>query len=587
MQLARARLGAPAARALVAVVALAAGLEALAVAEGAGATVTYTGRSAAATVLTLAVGFGLVAAGLLIAFRGQSRRIGDLALLAGFVWFAPVLVGWQEGSPFVRSLAMVLAGFTVPLVVHLTLTYPSGRTGSRLTRAFVVVVYIEAALAALGLALVRDPYFDSSCWANCTANSFLVQSSPSLTHTIETGDRWFVAAAACAFIAMCLARLGASSLPARRTFGPIGLPAIAFAGAVIAHAIAIQRTTIEDPFDTALFAIFVVGSFALLLLAGSLIWALVHDRSERRAVGRIIANLDETPAPGAVQSALAQALGDADLRVAYWLPGIERYVDASGREVGEPTAPPERTLTRLTTNERMLAVVSHSASVPELTSQIGPAVRLGLENERLQAEALHQLEELRASQARIVETGDDERRRLERDLHDGAQQRLLALSYDLRLARAAAEADGDMELTAMLATAMDEAQVALAELRDLAHGIYPAILGEAGLAPALATLADEAPLPVELRGMIADRFSAPVETAAYLTAAEAIDEAGRRRATHVSVDLSRRDERLVIATRDDGGDRTSSLVHLADRIGALGGSLEVGATTLHAEIPCV
>src|SRR5207248_9878041 len=248
-----------------------------------------------------------------------------------------------------------------------------------------------------------------------------------------------------------------------------------------------------------------------------------------------------------------------------WLPAIERYVEASGREVGEPTAPPERTLTRLTTNERMLAVVSHSASVPELTSHIGPAVRLGLENERLQAEALHQLEELRASQARIVETGDDERRRLERDLHDGAQQRLLALSYDLRLARAAAEADGDTELTAMLATAVDEAQVALAELRDLAHGIYPAILGEAGLAPALATLADEAPLPVELRGMIADRFSAPVETAAYLTAAEAIDEAGRRRATHVSVDLSRRDEWLVIATRDDGGDRTSSLVHLADR----------------------
>ena len=189
-----------------------------------------------------------------------------------------------------------------------------------------------------------------------------------------------------------------------------------------------------------------------------------------------------------------------------------------------------------------MAIVVHDAALlegPALEREIGSAARLAVENERLQAEVLAQLEDLRASRARIVETGDAERRRLERDLHDGAQQRLLALSYDLRLARAAAEAEGDREHATLLASAGDEAQAALGELRELAHGIYPAILAEAGLAPALATLADEAPLPVELGEVPPERYGAPVETAAYLTVAEAIADAAGRRATFVSVDVAR------------------------------------------------
>ena len=214
------------------------------------------------------------------------------------------------------------------------------------------------------------------------------------------------------------------------------------------------------------------------------------------------------------------------------------------------------------------------------------AARVAVENEQLEAEVRARLEELRASRARIVETADAERRRLERDLHDGAQQRLLALSYDLRRARAAAEADGNGELTTLLATAGDEAQTALAELRELAHGIYPAILAEAGLAAALETLADDAAVPVELGNVTAERYSAPVETAAYLTAAEAIDDAARRGATLASVDVDRDGDGLVLTVYDDGAARTSTLVHVADRVGALGGSLDVGQTTLRAEIPC-
>jgi signal transduction histidine kinase len=237
-----------------------------------------------------------------------------------------------------------------------------------------------------------------------------------------------------------------------------------------------------------------------------------------------------------------------------------------------------------------VAIVVHDAAPlegPALQREVGSAARLAVENERLQAEVLAQLEDLRASRARIVETGDAERRRLERDLHDGAQQRLLALSYDLRLARAAVEADGDRGLATLLASAGDEAQAALGELRGLAPGMDPAILAEAGLAPALATLADEAPLPVEFGEVPPERYPGPVETAAYLTISEAVDDAVGRGASFVSADLRREGSRLVVTVLDDGAARSSALVHVADRVGALGGTLEVQAITLRAEIPCV
>ncbi len=156
-----------------------------------------------------------------------------------------------------------------------------------------------------------------------------------------------------------------------------------------------------------------------------------------------------------------------------------------------------------------------------------------MENERLQAELVAQLGELRASRARIVETAGAERRRLERNLHDGAQQHLLALSYDIRLARAGAAADGDTAAQMTLATAIEETQGALQELRELAHGIYPAVLAEAGLAPALATLADTAPLPVQILRAGDRRYPAPVEAAAYFAVAEAIGDAARRGADHL------------------------------------------------------
>jgi signal transduction histidine kinase len=224
--------------------------------------------------------------------------------------------------------------------------------------------------------------------------------------------------------------------------------------------------------------------------------------------------------------------------------------------------------------------------VPDLERAIGAAMRLALENERLQAEMLAHLDQLRASRVRIVETGDAERRQLERDLHDGAQQRLLALSYDLRLARAHAQADDDAPTGSLLTEATSEAQAALSELRALAHGIYPMILAEAGLAPAVGTLAETAALPVELLDLVEDRYAPAVETVAYLLVAEGIDDAAHRDASHVTVDIVQNGDWLMISIEDDGINRTSELVQLADRVGALDGRLVVEPTRLRAEVPC-
>jgi signal transduction histidine kinase len=567
-------------------VALAVGLGALAVAQGAGRFTTYAGQSGLTAALTIATGLGLVAAGLVTAFSRPTGRIGDLAVLAGLVWFAPVWVGWDKGPPLVRSLAMLAAGFAFPLLLHLVLAYPSGQLHGTAARMLVAAAYLETMVVALGRALFRNPFFDPNCWANCTDNSFLVRSLPQLARAIELADRWFTVAAAAALVAVLGWRLLRDSGPARRALLPVAPAAILLAGAVTAHAVALQRRPLEDPSDPAFRTIFALGCTAVILLAAGLVWATVRTRSQRRAVARIATNLGQAPPPGSLQAGLAQAVGDPELRIAYWLPDAEHYVDATGRPVPEPAAAPGRVITTLVRDGGRIAVVSHTAALPELERELGAAVRLALENERLQAEALAQLDQLRASRVRIVETGDSERRRLERDLHDGAQQRLLALSYDLRLARAQAEADGDAPTGSLLTEATGQAQTALDELRELAHGIYPAILAEAGLAPALATLADAAPLPVELRDAAEGRYPAEVETCAYVLVAEALQDAAGRDASHATVSVARDGGRLVVTVEDDGTDRTSAMVQLTDRVGALDGQLAVEPTRLRAELPC-
>jgi signal transduction histidine kinase len=388
---------------------------------------------------------------------------------------------------------------------------------------------------------------------------------------------------------LAVGRLVSTRPAARRALWPVLASGALVGAAEAAYGVALIRNPFENPHESSFASIFMVRSLSLCLLALGLTWSVGAARRRRLIVSRLATDLGEAPPPGKLQEALAVAVGDPTLRVAYWLPRSRRLVGSDGKPVAWSRPGAGRRLTSIGRNAEPIAVFEHDSALVDarqLEREVGSAARLAVDNERLQADVLAQLEDLRASRARLVDRGDSERQRLERDLHDGAQQRLLALSYDLRLARSAAESDGDPELVAFLASAADEAQAALGELRELAHGIYPAILAEAGLGPALATLTDEAPLPVALGPLPEERFGAAVESATYVVVAEVIDDASRRRASSVAVEVARVDDSLVVTARDDGEMRTSPLVHVADRIGALGGTLEVTPAMLRAEIPC-
>jgi signal transduction histidine kinase len=550
---------------------------------------TYAGASNTFHAADIAAGLGLLATSLLAWLEPRTRRLGVLALLAGVAWFGPDWEGWDRGPAFVRSLGAVITPFFLALLFHLVVALPVGRLRSWPTRGLVVSVYGVAAFVSLGRALFRDPFLDPYCWRNCRYNSFLVHADPGVARVLD--DVWVRSSLAIGLLLVVMGgwRLLTASGPARRVLLPTLLPAVLAGAGASAYAVALLRTPLEGPGRTGFSSIFLAFSLSVAVLALGLARGVLQTRRTRAAVSRLASELGEAPPPGTLRDALAVAVGDPALEVAYWLPGAQRLVDGRGKPMEAPVPRPGRTVTPIVRDGRPLALVHHDAALlegPALEREIGSAARLAVDNERLQAEMLAQLEDLRASRGRIVETGDAERRRLERDLHDGAQQRLLALSYDLRLARAAAEADGDRELTTLLASAGDDAQDALGELRELAHGIYPAILAEAGLAPALATFADEAPLPVELGEVPEERYSTPVETAAYLTVTEAIANAVERKATAVSVNLAREDEHLVVQIKDDAAGGGSEPLHLADRVGALGGSLEVGPHSVRAEIPC-
>jgi signal transduction histidine kinase len=243
--------------------------------------------------------------------------------------------------------------------------------------------------------------------------------------------------------------------------------------------------------------------------------------------------------------------------------------------------------TAIVRNGEPVALVIHDdALAPQ--DEIGAAARLAVDNERLRAEVLARVADLRASRKRIVATADGTRQRLERDLHDGAQQRLLAASFELRQACSSAAASGDSELATRLTDASTQVQQALTELRDLAHGIFPAILTEAGLEPAVRALAERARLPVEVVELVAGRFPAVVESTAYTVVAESIDDAVRRAAPYVAVRIANEGDQLVVHV-DTGAASPSPhvVVDLTDRVGALGGLIETSKGELRAEVPCV
>jgi signal transduction histidine kinase len=338
--------------------------------------------------------------------------------------------------------------------------------------------------------------------------------------------------------------------------------------------------------------LFVVGLAPIAFLLG-----LLDARLARSSIGDLILELRRDPAPPDLRDALASALRDPSLDLAYWLPDFQTYVDLRGRPVKLPDDP-DRTATLIERDGRHVAALLHDRALGgerQLLEAAGAAAGMSLENARLQAELRARVDELSGSRARVIEAGQRERQRLERNLHDGAQQRLIALS--LRLSMLERRMPTEPTLKRELDTARHEIALSLEELRHVARGIHPAVLSGHGLTVAVESLAARAPLPVRLVLDVPGRLPERVEVAAYYVVSEGLANVAKHaRAARATVSLERQLGCLVVEVVDDGvggadTERGTGLRGLADRVEALGGRLRVwtplgGGTRVQAEIPC-
>jgi signal transduction histidine kinase len=341
------------------------------------------------------------------------------------------------------------------------------------------------------------------------------------------------------------------------------------------------------------------GILLCLLALPTAVLAVAILEALGRALSALVQVLLHSPraAGGPVREMLAESLGDRTLSIAYWLPDRNTFVDEAGRPVDLPDPGSGRAWTAVERNGVRVAAIVHDAALdtgPELVQAAAAAAALALDNERLKADLRARVEELRVSRVRIVEAADTARRRLERDLHDGAQQQLVSLALDLRLLKARLRGT---ETEPMVDGLAEKLAVALADLRELARGIHPAILTDRGLGPAIEALASRVPVPVECEVEVHERLSGPIEAAAYFVVAEALTNIVKyANATSARVTVRRAGDVVTVEVHDDGagGARIgagSGLRGLQDRLSALDGTLSVdsppgGGTRLHARIPC-
>jgi signal transduction histidine kinase len=339
-------------------------------------------------------------------------------------------------------------------------------------------------------------------------------------------------------------------------------------------------------------------AFTLLAVPLAFVVGLLRTQFAWAGMGDLVVSLRRAREPHQLGEVLSKALNDPSLVLVYWLPRFECYVDADGRPVVLPVERSGRAVTPVDHDGQHIAALIHDAALvyhPELLKVVSAAAELALEQERLQAELKAHAGELAGSRARIVEAGDSARRRLERDLHDGAQQRLVALAMALRLAETRIQ-DDPAGAEQLIASAREDLARSLAELRELAQGIHPAVLDH-GLAVALDSLATRSAIPVGLAIKLTDRLPEPVEIAAYFVASEALANIDKyAQASSVTISVSRGNGLAVIEIADDGvggadDARGSGLRGLADRVEALGGQLQVVSpigqgTVLTAEMPC-
>jgi signal transduction histidine kinase len=538
------------------------------------------------------VAAAFIGSGVVALVRRPGNATGMLMAAIGFLWLVGDLF-WVPGA-LAFTIAATFALFYQNVLAHLALAYPSGRLPGGFERRVMVGLYAWTLVNNLVRMLFFDPHAEGC--ADCPANLLLVAHDPGLEQWRNDVTSYIDTAVIVAVGAVIVRHWWRRTRATRYVIAPV----LWAAGPAVAYLV--TREVADDFVTLSPTGARIVYQF---MPAGLAVWPLVflvgllRTRLDYARVGALLPQLSGPVAPGRVRDALAATLHDPQLELLYWSPITDGYVDLDGHPRA-PVASPARTVAPISGEGGPLAVMlvdEIALQEPALLQAAGAMARLALENERLQAEVRSQLVQLRSTTARLVEAGQDARQRIERDLHDGAQQRLLALSMTLGQARARAGDGADPQLRAFLDHAAGDLQQAITELRELARGIHPMLLTQEGLASALKALAERAPLPVEISAP-SQRFPDTVESTAYFFVTEAVTNAARHAAAsvvHVAVTVA--GDELTVRVSDDGIGGVnptpggSGLLGMRDRVVALGGRMTVtsptgGGTTLVARLPC-
>ena len=533
--------------------------------------------------LTLLVGLTWAVTGMLEWRRNPTNRIGLLMMGCALAWFLGRLTFTDA------SLLYTIGILTSPLFFavfgHVLLAFPYGRLQSRLSRGVVTVGYLDTTvlIAAAIVLFSGDPGYP--------ANLALIHANDTLSEALRNAARGIGIACFVVVLAILAHRWRHATPRWRRTF------ALVFWTGAAASALSAVAIFTRAPYRP-LGPVEIVAYLVIAAVPVAMTMDLLRGKLERGAVADLVLELGDTRGPGKLRDALARALHDPSLSLAYWLPERDGYFDVEGHPVELPAAGAPRIATVIERESRPVAALVHDAALEDeqLVGAVGAAAGLALENERLQADLRARLVELRASRARMVDAADAERRRLERNLHDGTQQRLVSISMALGLAESKLEAD-PRAAGQILEEARQALGTALQELREFSQGIHPAVLTERGLGPALKELVYLAPMSIKLDVPDDERLPEPVESAAYYVVAEALANVAKyASAAAVSVTVERLNGSTIIEVADDGVGGAdpaggSGLRGLSDRVEALGGTLAVESapgrgTRLRAEIPC-
>jgi signal transduction histidine kinase len=530
-----------------------------------------------------ATGGSFVAAGLVAWQRRPTNRVGALMVATGLLVYVEVLASDSDAS-VVKTFGLLVAGYWTISFVILLLVFPQGRWIAGLRERFLVLAFaVHLVLQFFWLLFLEMPslsndlgFFPSQRAADAirdTQTVVLLIAAVSLLFFL--GWRWWKA-----------------SPPLRRVLVPV----LVGGATMLSLGVMLTLELISGTRSQSLLLL-TLGVLAAVPLA--FLGALLRSRMARVAVADLLLDLRGKPSGDEVREALARSLGDRSLELVYWLPDFDTYVDLDGRVVDLPDEEDGRAVTPIETGGVRFAALIHDETLvqePELLAAATAAASIALENARLQAELAARLEEVKGSRLRAIEAGQRERKRLERDLHDGAQQRLVALS--LRLRRLGRTLDPNPDLEKQLDEAERELALSLDELRDLAHGIHPADLSGHGLAVALEEVGARAPVPVRMSVAVEGRLPESVEVAAYYVVTESLaNMAKHARATTARVDVEQVSGSVVVEIVDDGiggadSEAGSGIRGLADRVEALGGRVLIwspsgGGTRVRAEIPCV